>query len=123
MSKNYYPEIDLYCKDNILNSILDNLDKVNKKEINLGNIECKYEDILNNILKCHGLSFNYILSRIFLSKDMSFPILNDSKKYEKILEYSSDSLDSYFMRQKRRSRHRKINILLGKFILLIKKGR
>ena len=103
--------------------ILDNLDKVNKKEINLGNIECKYEDILNNILKCHGLSFNYILSRIFLSKDMSFPILNDSKKYEKILEYSSDSLDSYFMRQKRRSRHRKINILLGKFILLIKKGR
>ena len=47
--------------------ILDNLDKVNKKEINLGNIECKYEDILNNILKCHGLSFNYILSRIFLS--------------------------------------------------------
>ena len=60
---------------------------------------------------------------IFLSKDMSFPILNDSKKYEKILEYSSDSLDSYFMRQKRRSRHRKINILLGKFILLIKKGR
>lgn len=68
-------------------------------------------------------SFNYILSRIFLSKDMSFPILNDSKKYEKILEYSSDSLDSYFMRQKRRSRYRKINILLGKFILLIKKGR
>ena len=54
---------------------------------------------------------------------MSFPILNDSKKYEKILEYSSDSLDSYFMRQNRRSRHRKINILLGKFILLIKKGR
>lgn len=103
--------------------ILDNLDKVNKKEINLGNIECKYEDILNNILKYHGLSFNYILSRIFLSKDMSFPILNDSKKYEKILGYSSDSLDSYFMRQKRRSRYRKINILLGKFILLIKKGR
>ena len=28
MSKNYYPEIDLYCKDNILNSILDNLDKI-----------------------------------------------------------------------------------------------
>lgn len=103
--------------------ILDNLDKVNKKVINLGNIECKYEDILNNILKYHGLSFNYILSRIFLSKDMSFPILNDTKKYEKILQYSSDSLDSYFMRQKRRSRHRKINILLGKFILLIKKGR
>ncbi|MCI7442225.1 MAG: hypothetical protein MSA89_03940 [Clostridium sp.] len=28
MSKNYYPEIDLYCKDNILNSILDNLNKI-----------------------------------------------------------------------------------------------
>ena len=28
MSKNYYPEIDLCCKDNILNSILDNLDKI-----------------------------------------------------------------------------------------------
>ncbi len=106
-----------------LSKILDNLDKVNKKEINLGNIECKYEDILNNILKYHGLSFNYILSRIFLNKDMSFPILNDTKKYEKILEYSSDSLESYFMRQKRRSKKRKFNILLGKFILLIKKGR
>ena len=33
MSKNYYPEIDLYCKDNILNSILDNLGNMRDDEI------------------------------------------------------------------------------------------
>ena len=73
------------------------------------------------------ISVEEIVNMIYLINDkaehISFSSNNDTKKYEKILEYSSDSLDSYFMRQKRRSRYRKINILLGKFILLIKKGR
>lgn len=35
MSKNYYPDINIYCKDEVVNCILDNLDKISVNAINL----------------------------------------------------------------------------------------
>lgn len=35
MSKNYYADINIYCKDEVLNCILDNIDKISINAINL----------------------------------------------------------------------------------------
>lgn len=102
-----------------------NNDNVNKKILDIGGgnlLRCKYNDILNNILKYHGLSIKYILARVFMDKNYYSPILSDSDESNKLLNYRNDSLDSYFMRQKRRSNKRKINLLLGKIVLLFKRG-
>ncbi|MBE6155489.1 MAG: NAD(P)-dependent oxidoreductase [Firmicutes bacterium] len=96
---------------------VDKNSELNKKIINIGGgatCRCTYRDLLIGILKYHGCSLNYLLTRIFTAKNFTSPVLLDSDKSNDILNYRSDSLQSYLMRQKRRSRKRKLQILLGK---------
>ena len=91
--------------------------KINNQIINIGggsSCRCSYDEILLNILKYHGISTKYILSRLFIEKNYTSPILLDSDDSNKLLHYRNDSLQSYFMRQKRRSRARKIAIIIAK---------
>ena len=63
-----------------------------------------FNDLKNNILKYHGISFKYILSTIFEEKNYYSPVLSNSEKSNEILKYKNDSIESYYMRLKRRSR-------------------
>lgn len=103
-----------FCK------IIDKGASLNKKIINIGLIRCNYNDLVNNILKYHGISFKYILEKLFLDEYFYSPVLKDSEKFNDILEYKNDSIESYYMKLKRRSKNRKINIFFGKILLKIK---
>lgn len=101
---------------------IDNLDQLRKKIINIGggvNCQTTYKELLINILKYHGLSWQYVLTALFGAKNYTSPVLKDSDASNKILNYRNDSLSSYYMRQKRRSRKRKIETLIAKPIILL----
>lgn len=105
-------------------SLIDKKEFLNKKVINIGGgatCRCTYRELLNNILRYHGLSVNMLLTILFIAKNYKSPALSDSDSSDKILNYRNDSLQSYFMRQKRRSKKRKFQILIGKpFIYFLK---
>lgn len=103
---------------------IDNMSKVNRKTLNIGGGEsCRTNSktLLNKILRYHGISFDYINYSIFLTKSYRSPILKDSDDSNKILGYRNDSLQSYYMRQKRRSKKRVLNRFFAKIILIFKK--
>ena len=100
-------------------------DKLNKNTYNVGmgiKGRCKYNDILNNILKYYGISFNYIFSRIFLEKNYISPILTDSDELEDISHYRSDNLVKYYKRLNNKGKKRIVQKLLGRIVLFCKKG-
>lgn len=100
------------------------LKKLNKKIFNVGmgkNGTLKYNTILNNILKYNGISNRFVLSRLFLEKNYYSPVTIDSDNLENIIHYRIDSLNKYNMRLKENSKKRKIQILIGKFILLFRR--
>lgn len=91
--------------------------KVNKNILNIGGgptCRISYEELLKNIIKYHGISFKYITSRLFVTKNYHSPVLLDSDESQKVLNYQSDSLESYYMRQKRRSKKRKFQLIISK---------
>lgn len=91
--------------------------ELNKKIFNIGLGEkgrIIYNDILKNILKYQGLTFRYILSRIFLEKNYNSPVLSDSDDLENIIHYRSDSLDKYYERLAYQGRKNKLRKLLAK---------
>ena len=103
---------------------IDYFDEVNNKILNIGGGEsCRVNSktLLNKILKYHGISFNYLNSALFLTKSYKSPILKDSDDSNNILKYRNDSLQSYYMRQKRRSKNRHFSKFLAKGILFFKK--
>lgn len=98
---------------------------INKQILNIGGgatCTCVYRELLINILKYHGFSWQYLLTTLFTAKNFRSPVLLDSEKSNDILNYRNDSLQSYFMRQKRRSKRRKAALLFAKpFIWLLKR--
>ena len=104
---------------------IDKFNKLNNKIINIGGGEtcrCSYNELRANILKYHGLSWKYVLTLVFGEKNYTSPILKDSDDSNKLLSYRNDSLQSYYMRQKRRSKNRKLSIIFAKpFIYFINK--
>lgn len=116
-------QIEFITKEDAAYAFCRCLDKqidLNKKIINIGGgatCRCTYRHLLINVLKYHGLSFNYLLTSLFVAKNYTSPVLIDSDEFAKILDYRNDSLQSYLMRQKRRSSKRKIAIFLAKPIV------
>lgn len=104
---------------------LDKEKEVNNKILNIGggqSCQTDFSNIINNIIKYHGLSLKYLCS-YFVSKDFDSPILKDSDESNAILKYRNDSLQSYYMRQKRRSKNRKFSKGVGKiYLAFTKKG-
>ena len=98
-------------------SCIDKINRFNNRIINIGGgqtCRCSYNELLVNVLKYHGLSWKYFLTLVFGEKNYTSPILMDSDETNKILSYRNDSLQSYYMRQKRRSKNRKFFIILAK---------
>ncbi len=101
---------------------LDNIPSLNGKKFNLAGGEgCRatYKEILINILKYYGISWKFIRARLFNYKDFHGFIYRDSDKLENILHFRNDSIDSYFMRQKRKHKNRKFNIIMAKPLLAL----
>jgi len=81
-----------------------------------------YRELLINVLEIHGLSFSYLLSKLFLDKNYYGHIYKDSKNLEEIIHFRNDSLASYYMRLKRSSKGRTLNKFLAKpFIWVLKR--
>ncbi len=83
---------------------LNNSDKLNKKIYNAGGGDAMtgyYSEILANILDIYGLSFKYLTNLLFTDKDFCVQTYEDSDKINDILEYQSESLDSFYIRLKR----------------------
>lgn len=102
---------------------LDYKNELNKKIFNVGMGEdgrLRYNEILKKVLINYGISFKYILSRLFLEHNYKSPILTDSDDLENIIHYRTDSLYNYFNRLKRRGNKRKIQKLLAKPLIWLK---
>lgn len=81
-----------------------------------------YRELLINVLEIYGLSFNYLLSKLFLDKNYYGHVYKDSDSLENIIHFRNDSLASYYMRLKRSSKKRTINKILAKpFIWVLKR--
>ncbi len=106
---------------------IENKNILNKKIFNIGMGEkgrLLYKDILINILKYQGISFRYILSRIFLDKNYYSPVLIDSDELDNLIHYRHDTLKLYYDRLKYSGRKRKIRKLFAKPLIYFmnKKG-
>jgi len=97
--------------------------ELNKKVFNVGlGVEgrIKYNDILKNILKYHGISLRYFLSRIFLEKNYYSPVLTDSDELDNIIHYRTDSLYNYYRRLRNKGKKRKLRKFLAKPLIYLK---
>lgn len=96
---------------------LNHLDKLNQNIYNAtGGDSCQdtYGHILANIFKIYGISWKYILTLLFVDKNFYTHSYPDSNALDEILDYRSDSLDSYYMRLKRQIKGRHISKILAK---------
>ena len=83
--------------------------EINKKTFNLGGgptCTAPFSYVVKNILEIRGLSFKYLWSLLFLEKNFYGNTYSDSAKIHKILNYQSESLESYFMELKRKGGYR-----------------
>lgn len=98
---------------------IDKLNVVNKKTFNVGmgeNGRISSKKVLKNILNNYGISANYVLSRTFLDKNYTSPILLDSDELDNIINYRIDTLTNYNNRLKRIGKKRVIQKWIGKII-------
>lgn len=90
-------------------------DKLNKKTYNLANEESIiYKKLLNKVLEINGISWKYIMSRLFVEKNYYSPVCSDTFELEEIINYRSDSLNEYYGRLRSRSKKRKISKFLAR---------
>lgn len=126
-SINNNEDLEVVTKEDATLSILgclNNLNKVNKKTFNIGGgKECqiKYRELLNKILKTHGYSNKFFSGYYLSTKTFTSPLLEDTNKSNELLHYQNDSLTSYFRRQNKLSKNRKIRKFIGK--VFIKKSK
>ena len=91
------------------------MDKLNKKTYNLANEESIiYKKLLNKVLEINGISWKYIMSRLFVEKNYYSPVCSDTFELEEIINYRSDSLNEYYGRLRSRSKKRKISKFLAR---------
>lgn len=92
-----------------------NVDKLNKKTFNLAGEEpILYKELLNKLLKINGLSFKYVLSRMFLEKNYYSPVCQDRDELENIIHYRNDSYAEYYNRLRARNKNRKLAKTIAK---------
>lgn len=106
---------------------IDYKNSINKKIYNVGmgsKGRLYYNDVLKHILNYNGISFRYLLSRLFLEKNYYTPVLTDSDDLDNIIHYRHDTLNNYYKRLKNKGKKRKVRIILAKPIvyLMNKKG-
>ena len=90
------------------------------KVYNLGggeNCITTYRELIINILKIYGVSFKFLLTRLFVDKNYYGHIYADSNEAEDILHFRNDSIASFYMRLKRQTKKRAINRMFAKPII------
>lgn len=93
-------------------------DKLNKKTFNLASGETvKYGDLLDKLLEINGLSFKFMLNRVFLEKDYCSPVCTDRDELEELLHYRNDCINAYYSRLKSKNKGRRLQKMLGKFLV------
>lgn len=93
-------------------------DELNKKTFNVCASESiLYESLLNKIVLSTGLTFKYVLSRIFLDKNYYSPVCSDKDDLENIINYRNNSLNEYLRVLKINTRKRKVSKFLAKILI------
>lgn len=99
---------------------------INKKIYDVGMGEKSrlyYREILINILKYNGISFKYLVGRIFFDKNYYSPVLSDSDELDNIIHYRFDTFKNYYQRLSYNGKNRYIQKILAKpIIFILKKG-
>lgn len=96
---------------------VDCMDKLNNKTFNLTGgsaMQDNYAAILANVLEIYGLNMKYLLNLLFVDKNFYTHEYTDSDKLNDILEFRSDSKESFYMRLKRQVKGRSISKFFAK---------
>ena len=93
------------------------LSEINRKTYNVCYKDgIKYGDLLNEILKCYGISFEYIFSRLIFDKTYYSPECTDALELNEIIDFETDSLNDYLKRLKRMEKRKFAKIMAKPFI-------
>ena len=88
---------------------------LNKKTFNVtGEETILVRDLYNKLLEINGLSFKYVLSRIFLEKNYYSPVCKDRDELNDLINFRNDSLIEYYNRLRSRARKRTFARILAK---------
>ena len=91
------------------------LSELNRKTFNVtGEETILVRNLYNKLLEINGLSFKYVLSRIFLEKNYYSPVCGDRDELNDLINYRNDSLAEYYNRLRSRARNRKLARILAK---------
>ncbi len=97
--------------------IVSNSDKLNKKIINLSSensFSMKFNDLMKKIIQSRGLSYKYVLSKIFMAKNYYSNKCTDTINYEEILNYRMDTLEKFMQRSYYEGKSKMVSKLIGK---------
>ena len=99
---------------------IDKVKEVNKKTFNVGggkNSITTGKKLNNELLKIYGINSKYIKTKLFIEKNFYTFVFKDSDKLEEILSFRNDSIDSYFLRQKRKGKKYNLRRLIAKLFI------
>ena len=95
---------------------------LNRKTFNvIGEESIKAKDLYNKLLEINGLSFKYVLSRMFLEKNYYSPVCGDRDELNNLINFRNDSFIEYYNRLRSRARKRNVARLLAKPFIKEKK--
>jgi len=116
-------EVDVITKEDCAYAFVKGIkyaDKLNKQTFNLaGNETINYGKLLEKLVNINGLSWKYVLARVFLEKNYYSPVCSDRDELENLIHYRNDSINEYYARLKSVNKDRKFakflaNIMVGK---------
>lgn len=88
---------------------------LNKQTYNItGEKPILYNDLLQKILEIYGISFEFVLNRLFIEKNYYSPVCKDRDELNNIISYRNDTLVEYYNRLRGRSKKRKFPRFLAK---------
>lgn len=76
-----------------------------------------YHELIKKMLRIYGFTWQYVLTKLFIDKDYSSPVVKDGQDLNDLINFQNDSLDLYFSRLKRRSKKRKVPQMMAKIFL------
>ena len=114
-------EVDVITKEDCAYAFVKGIkyaEKLNKKTFNLaGNETINYGKLLEKLVNINGLSWKYILARIFLEKNYYSPVCSDRDELENLIHYRNDSINEYYARLRSVNKDRKFAKILAKLLV------
>ncbi len=93
-------------------------DELNKKTFNVCESESiLYKNLLNKIVLATGLTWKFVLSRIFLDKNYYSPVCSDKDELENVINYRNTTLNEYIRKLKFSTKKRKFSKFLAKVFI------